>query len=137
MRLMHRLSVFLAVTALLGWIAPELAVAETAPVDTEIASPIERQSDAAPSEQDFDLKGQLTYIYQKKPAFNAAYTLPNFNSLSTQREQSHSLSTTASLGFRPWRGAEVYLDEEMVLGVPFSGLTGLASVPNTELQKAS
>ena len=96
-----------------------------------------RAADDKVPQQDFDLKGQITYIYQKKPAFNAAYTLPGFNSLSPQREQSHSFTTTAYLGFRPWSGAEVYANEEMVLGVPFSGLTGLASVPNSELQKAA
>jgi len=138
MRLAHRLSGYLAFTTLLGWLTVDQAIAQTTPVDAAPASSMERQiDDAANSPQDFDLKGQLTYIYQKKPAFNAAYTLPGFNSLSTQREQSHSFTATAYLGFRPWPGAEVYGDEEMVLGVPFSGLTGLASVPNTELQKAS
>ncbi len=88
-------------------------------------------------QQDFDLKGQLTYIGQLKPAFQAAYTLPGFNSLSTAKAESHSFTATAYLGVRLWSGAEAYVNEEMVIGVPFSNLTGLAAVPNTELQKAS
>lgn len=113
---------------------------QTIPIEIALESPSERmatEAEIVPSQQESDLKWQITYIYQKKPAFNAAYTLPGFNSLSTQREQSHSFTTTAYPGFRPWSGAEVYANEEMVLGVPFSGLTGLASVPNSELQKAA
>ena len=86
---------------------------------------------------DVDLRGQLTYIFQHKPPFEAAYTLPGYNSLSPDKELSHSASATAYLGRRLWQGAELYLNGEMVLGAPFSGLTGLASVPNGELQKAS
>lgn len=86
---------------------------------------------------DWQLKGQFTYIYQLKPAFHALYTLPGFNGLSPDRAESHSLSATAYLGLRLWRGGAFYYNEEMVVGVPFSGLTGLAAPPNTELQKAS
>jgi len=94
----------------------------------------------SPSEvkqQDFDLKGQLTYIGQVKPAFRAAYTLPGSNSLSSSKEESRSITATAYLGVRLWSGAEAYINEEMVIGVPLSNLAGLAAVPNTELQKAS
>jgi high affinity Mn2+ porin len=95
------------------------------------------KSSAEVSQQDFDLKGQLTYIGQVKPPFRAAYTLPGFNSLSPSKEESHSFTATAYLGARLWSGAEAYINEEMVIGVPFSNLAGLAAVPNTELQKAS
>ena len=87
--------------------------------------------------QNFVIKGQVTYIGQLKPAFRAAYTLPGFNSLSSAKEESHSVTATAYLGVRLWSGAEAYVNEEMVIGVPLSNLTGLAAVPNTELQKAS
>ena len=92
---------------------------------------------AESGQQDFELKGQLTYIGQVKPSFGAAYTLPGFNSLSSSKEESRSITATAYLGARVWPGGEAYINEEMVIGVPFSNLTGLAAVPNTELQKAS
>ena len=111
---------------------------ETPPSNITLASPKEGSlPERKTQQQDIDIKGQITYIYQRKPAFNADYTLPGYNSLSPLREQSHSLTGTAYLGFRPWPSAEVYVNGEMVLGVPFSGLTGLASVPNSELQKAA
>ncbi len=101
------------------------------------ASPAGRRAEAKQVQEDWNLKGQVTYIYQEKPPFHADYTLPGFNSLSPEREHSHSLSATAYLGVRPWSSAEVFFNEEMVLGVPFSNLTGLAGVPNSELQKVS
>jgi high affinity Mn2+ porin len=88
-------------------------------------------------EDRFLLKGQASYVAQTKPTFPAAYTLPGYNSLSTQTEQSHTATATVYLGARLWRGAEFYLNEEMVIGVPFSDLHGLAAVPNSEIQKAS
>jgi len=88
-------------------------------------------------EDRFLLKGQATYVAQTKPAFQAAYTLPGFNSLSSRNEQSRTATATAYLGARLWRDAEFYVNEEMVIGVPFSDLHGLAAVPNSEIQKAS
>ena len=94
-------------------------------------------ADSMIKEEDFILKGQATYIWQTKPGFPAAYTIPGFNSLSTQKAVGHTGSVTAFWGVRLWRGAELYLNPEMVVGVPFSNLQGLAAVPNTEIQKAS
>lgn len=42
---------------------------------------------------------QGTYIWQKKPAFTAAYT--GVNSLRPEAEKSYSLSATAAFGWRP------------------------------------
>ncbi len=143
-----RLSLVCAALTLLGGAARAESFSAAMPLDGPAAAPIEvalasppedaiTPPEVAPAQQDWDIKGQATYVYQKKPAFNAAYTLPGFNSLSPEREQSHSLTTTAYFGLRPWSGGEFYYNEEMVLGVPFSGLTGLAGVPNAELQKAA
>ena len=56
--------------------------------------------EAAP---DFAVHGQTTYIWQTKPAFNAAYSGPN--SLSPLAETSYSFTVTADLGLRLWQGA--------------------------------
>jgi len=113
---------------------PEIAAASPTPPPVLIPA---LESLAEAKRQDFDVKGQLTYIGQVKPGFRAAYTLPGFNSLSTSKAESHSFTATGYLGARLWSGAEAYINEEMVIGVPFSNLAGLAAVPNTELQKAS
>ena len=78
---------------------------------------------------------QTTYVRQSKPTFRAAYTGPN--SLITERERSYSLTATAMFGVRPWRGAEIYLDPEMALGLPLSRLTGLGGFPNAELARTA
>ncbi len=88
-------------------------------------------------EDAYQLKGQVTYIAQRKPSFNSAYTLPGFNSLSPQSEVSHTATATGYLGVRLWCGAAFYVNGEAVIGVPFSNLQGLAAVPNSEVQKAS
>jgi high affinity Mn2+ porin len=78
---------------------------------------------------------QGTYVWQRKPGFNAAYS--GVNSLSPDRENAYSLSGTAALGWRPWSGGELYFDPEVVQGVPLSNLTGLGGLTNGEQQKTS
>lgn len=77
---------------------------------------------------------QGTYIWQKKPAFTAAYT--GVNSLRPEAEKSYSLSATAAFGWRPWAGGELYLDPEVAQGVPLSDLTGLGGMSNGEQEKS-
>jgi high affinity Mn2+ porin len=116
-------------------IDPDRVVIAT-PTPSPVLTPVPAEWKAF-QEDRFLVKGQATYIAQTKPALSAAYTLPGYNSLSTKTEQSHTATATAYLGARLWRGAEFYLNEEMVIGVPLSDLHGLAAVPNSEIQKAS
>lgn len=84
-------------------------------------------------EEAWNVHFQATYIWQKKPSFSAPYT--GVNSLSPFTEKSYSFSSTAALGWRPWTGAELYVNPELVQGVPLSGLTGLGGMTNGEQQK--
>jgi hypothetical protein len=87
--------------------------------------------EAAP---DFAVHGQTTYIWQTKPAFNAAYSGPN--SLSPLAETSYSFTVTADLGLRLWQGAQLHLNPEGALGVPFSNLVGAGGISNGELARS-
>ncbi|PQO94858.1 carbohydrate porin [Massilia phosphatilytica] len=78
---------------------------------------------------------QATYVWQAKPAFDAAYTGPS--SLVPWRETGYSFSATAAFGIRPWAGAELYFDPEVVQGKAMSGLHGLGGMTNGEQQKTS
>ncbi|MGE8317587.1 MAG: carbohydrate porin [Comamonas sp.] len=78
---------------------------------------------------------QATYIWQRKPAFGAAYS--GANSLRPEREKSYSFSGTAFLGVRAAPGLEFYLNPEVIQGVPLSHLTGLGSPTNGEMQKVA
>lgn len=78
---------------------------------------------------------QTTYIWQKKPPFNAPYT--GEFSLLPDREKAYTFSATAALGWRPWQGGELYFNPEVVQGVPLSNLRGLGGMTNGEQQKTS
>lgn len=78
---------------------------------------------------------QLTYIWQAKPGFNAAYS--STNSLIPEREYSNTFTTTAYFGFRPWLGGELYFNPEVTQGRAFSNLSGLGGFTNGEVTRAS
>ena len=106
------------------------------PSGAGIARP--EKSTTAPDEsgaETYQARWQTTFVYQRKPAFDAAYSGPN--SLVPNREQSHSWTATAMLGVRPWAGGEIYLNPEIAAGVPLSNLTGLGGFPNGELARTS
>jgi len=86
-------------------------------------------------EESWDAKFQTTYLWQKKPGFSAAYSGPN--SLFPEAEISYTFTTTAYLGFRPWKNGEIYLDPEITQGVPFSALTGTAGFTNGEVTRVA
>ena len=86
-------------------------------------------------EETWNAHFQTTYIRQIKRAFDAPYS--GVNSLKPEREVAYSFSATAAFGWRPWTGGELYLNPELVQGVPLSNLTGLGGLTNGEQQKTS
>lgn len=76
---------------------------------------------------------QSTYVYQDKPAFNSLYSGPR--SLNADKERSYTLTATAFVGARVWRGGEAYVNLEAIKGQPLSNVTGLGGPSNGELQK--
>ena len=88
-----------------------------------------------PEPEASNAKLQATYIWQKKPAFNAPYS--GVNSLLPRAEKSYSFTSTAYLGLRLAKDTELYFNPELVQGVPMSGLTGLGGLTNAELQKTA
>ena len=86
--------------------------------------------------EDMSARLQVTYNWQKHPAYQAAYSGPN--SLIPTSEKMYTFSTTAFLGMRLWDGAELYLTPEISQGVPFStNLIGLGSFTNGEITRAA
>lgn len=100
-----------------------------------LAQQAEPEQAAAAAESPFAFHGQSTYIWQRKPAFNAAYSGPN--SLGSERAKSYSFSATLDLGVKLWRGAEFHFNPEVTQGVPFSELHGMGGLSNGELAKVS
>lgn len=95
----------------------------------DAAAPVDTQAER------FAFHGQTTYVWQRKPAFSAAYS--GDNSLRPEREKSYSFSATLDLGSRLWKDAEFHFNPEVTQGVPFSGLHGLGGLTNGELAKVS
>lgn len=54
----------------------------------------------------YNFHGQVTYIFQKKPSFNAPYD--GTQSLTHSLEKGYSTTFTGFLGVRPWKGSELY-----------------------------
>lgn len=101
----------------------------TAPgLRAEVANP-------AIDSEDWNAKFQATYVWQKKPSFDAAYS--GQNSLSPAAEKSYSYTMTAAFGVRPWAGGELYFDPEAAQGIPLSNLTGLGGFTNGEIARTS
>jgi high affinity Mn2+ porin len=88
---------------------------------------------ASEVEETSQFKLQSTYVWQYKPSFSASYS--GTNSLSPAAEKNYSLSATAYLGIRIWRGGELYFNPEMALSHSLSNLTGLGGFSNGEDQK--
>ena len=91
--------------------------------------------DAAEPTPAFGFHAQATYIWQRKPSFNASYSGPK--SLVPGAEKSYSFTTTADFGARLWQGAQLHFNPEGAQGVPLSNLTGSGGISNGELQRGS
>lgn len=99
-----------------------------------LAIPALCAAQAAVTDGTTQAKLQTTYVWQRKPAFPAAYS--GTNSLSPEAERrSYTLSATAFLGTRTWQGGELYFNPEMIMGQSLSNLTGLGGLSNGENQK--
>jgi len=107
-----------------GWLLPTLLAAASC-----------ARADDLPATEAWNAHVQATYVWQAKPAFAAPYSGPA--SLAPWRETGYSFSATAAFGVRPWTGAELYVDPEVVQGKPMSGLHGLGGMANGEQQKSS
>ena len=86
--------------------------------------------------EDTTARFQLTYNWQRHPAYHAAYSGPN--SIIASGEKMYTFTVDAYLGFRPWKDGEIYLTPEISQGVPFStNLIGLGGFTNGEITRAA
>ncbi len=81
-------------------------------------------------QQKVNLHFQTTYIYQYKPAFNAAYSADH--SIQKEEDRQNSLTATLYMGLRMWKGAQVYINPEVAGGSGLSGAFGMAASTNGE-----
>jgi high affinity Mn2+ porin len=96
------------------------------------ASPTAHKAPASGGER-WSANFQATYVWQEHPGFSAAYDGPH--SLVHTAESGYSLTATLFLGFRPWRGTEIYANPEIIQSAELSHLHGLGGFSNSENQK--
>jgi high affinity Mn2+ porin len=83
--------------------------------------------------QTWALHGQTTLVEQATPAFRSPYQGPN--SLDPKGEGRETFDATVYAGFRPWAGAEIWVNQEVDQGFGVSGTLGVAGFPSGEAYK--
>lgn len=78
----------------------------------------------------WSLHGQATVVTQTLGRFPSPYV--GEHSLRPGPERATSFTTTLMGGWRPWSGAEVYVDAEGAAGKGVSSVLGVAGAPNGE-----
>ncbi len=94
----------------------------------EASAPPETQPEA------WNVHGQATFIEQGYPSFHSPYQ--GTNSLQGAAQAADTASYTVYFGVRLWKGAELYVDPEVMQGFGLSQTFGVAAFPNGEAQKA-
>ncbi|HEY3351787.1 MAG TPA: carbohydrate porin [Polyangia bacterium] len=84
-------------------------------------------------DEDWNVNFQSTYVWQKHPGFPAPYDGPH--SLVHTAESGYTLTATLMLGYRPWRGAEIFVNPEVIQSIELSHLHGLGGFTNAENQR--
>jgi high affinity Mn2+ porin len=83
----------------------------------------------APKDEKFAVHAQTTFIEQATPDFRAPYSGKNSLPRSVGRE---TFDATLYVGFRLWRGAEVWIDPEVNQGFAVGNTEGAAGFVNGE-----
>lgn len=116
---------------LLLCVAAAVLPAESANASTD---PSTADSSAAqPSEENWAIHGQTTFILQANAPFHSPYQGPN--SLRAGAHAKESLDLTAYAGFRPWKGAEIWVNPEVDQGFALSNTEGVAGFLNGDAGK--
>jgi high affinity Mn2+ porin len=123
----------LVAAALLGW--PVVSGAQVAPAPTPQPQPAASATTPAESSQPetWAVHGQATNVWQFQPAFHSPYQGPQ--SLPGDANARETLDATLYLGFRPWRGAEIWINPEMDQGFGLGNTFGAAGYLSGEAYK--
>jgi high affinity Mn2+ porin len=83
-------------------------------------------------DDNFNIHGQTTFVGQYAFPFRAPFSGQNSLAPNAGRE---TLDVDLYLGFRPWKGAEIWIDPEIDQGFGLSGTFGAAGFPSAEAYK--
>lgn len=86
-----------------------------------------------PESSDWSIHGQFTFLPQAYPSirspYEGAYSLPGGG------QGRETFTTSAFLGWKLWRDAEVWFNPELAQGFGLNSTLGIAGFPNGEAQK--
>jgi len=138
---LHRLaarSVILASTTaftvigVLGW--PMMCGAQmVSPTPQPQGVPITPEQAEEVQPESWAIHGQGTNVWLLQPAFRSPYQGPH--SLSPDANGRETVDVTLYAGFRPWPGAEIWINPEVDQGFGLSNTFGVAGYPSGEAYK--
>ena len=123
----------------LAWAAPGATPEGGQPSPGQATAPQSDISQAStapntpPTNEDYAIHGQSTFVEQYHPGFHSAYRGPN--SLDPGSRGNETWDVTLYAGFRPWRGAEVWVNPEVDQGFGFNNTLGVAGFTSAEAYK--
>ena len=85
------------------------------------------------ADQNIAIHGQMTFVLQANSHFRSPYQ--GANSLDHRAHAKETFDLTAYLGFRPWAGAEIWVNPEIDQGFGLSNTLGAAGFPSGEAYK--
>jgi high affinity Mn2+ porin len=85
------------------------------------------------SQEQWAIHGQSTYTRQFQPAFRSPYQGPQ--SLPSAANGRETFDATIYAGFRPWQGAEVWVNPEVDQGFGLGNTFGVAGYLTGEAYK--
>lgn len=91
------------------------------------------QVSAAEADDSWSIQGQTTLVEQAHTAFRSPYS--GQNSLAAAALGRETFDATLFIGFKPWSGAEVWIDPEIDQGFGLSDTLGVAAFPSGEAYK--
>jgi high affinity Mn2+ porin len=108
------------------------------PADNTSASATAAPPDATPGPDDtvpqgWAIHGQATNTWQLQPAFRSPYQGPQ--SLPADANGRETVDATIYAGFRPWQGAEIWINPEMDQGFGLGNSFGVAGYLSGEAYK--
>ena len=84
-------------------------------------------------DQTYAFHAQETFVVQANSAFRSPYE--GTNSLNPNGQTKETFDLTLYAGFRPWSGAEIWIDPEIDQGFGLSNTLGVAGFPSGEAYK--
>jgi high affinity Mn2+ porin len=98
-----------------------------------VSGGVARAQDGSSAEDAWAVHGQWTTLSQQHPGFRSPYQ--GSNSLDPQSRSDETTDLTLYAGWRPWSGAQLWINPEIDQGYGFSNTVGVAGFPSGEAYK--